>query len=168
MISRQFVSIPQSEFIKNLDFESCELVWADFSFWKNQITLCLSNSFLRNFIILQFVALLKTQKIKVWKTKRVFFESSNMSGNPNNQTSASGSGSGQGSDAAGNRGRARFRSVPTRTVMVFPTRDGDRVTVTISVGKSQIYLLKGIWNRSIEQELWVYLFCVFSTRCSNF
>lgn len=45
------------------------------------------------------------------------------------------SGSASGSASAESRGRARFRAVPTRTVMVFPTRDGDHITVTISIGK---------------------------------
>lgn len=61
---------------------------------------------------------------------------------------------GSNSSSTSGRGRARLRSVPTRTVMVFPTRDGDHITVTISVGKYIhsffVKLQKCSWYESFE------------------
>ena len=44
-------------------------------------------------------------------------------------------------DGSEARGRSRSRSArtaPTRTVMVFPTRDGDHIVVTLSIGKFEL------------------------------
>ena len=41
-------------------------------------------------------------------------------------------------NGAENRGRGRRRTsrpAPARTVMVFPTRDGDHIVVTLTIGK---------------------------------
>ena len=40
-----------------------------------------------------------------------------------------------------NRGRSRRRTprvTPARTVMVFPTRDGDHIVVTLTIGKYEL------------------------------
>ena len=36
------------------------------------------------------------------------------------------------------RARARTRAAPARTVMVFPTRDGDHIVVTLTIGKLKL------------------------------